>query len=316
MMNHTTNTRRSATLSDQEAILAALESSLAMIQFNLEGQVIWVNEHFAQTMGYSTEEMIGMSHRSFCTSDFAESPQYLEFWSGLMSGRAFQQKIVRMTKEKNERRLEATYMPVLDSEGRTMAVLKAATDITEREEVVSKLAGDMQGMADQLLQRSDEGMESLRFLTETIGSTRQAFQASMEALEQMGRIAEAVRKTSRHISEIATQTNLLALNAAIEAAHAGEFGRGFNVVADEVRKLSKEAGEAAAEAQTNLAEMVSHAARISSGTMEAGEAASESGRRAEAAVRLFLGIRESAGELDSQAKGLYQTIDNIHYTVI
>lgn len=68
---------------DREAVLAAIERSLAMIEFNVNGQVIWANELFARTMGYEAGELLGMAHRQFCSPGFVNSPEYESFWDQL-----------------------------------------------------------------------------------------------------------------------------------------------------------------------------------------------------------------------------------------
>ncbi|GMX60596.1 hypothetical protein Elgi_06750 [Paenibacillus elgii] len=55
---------------NEKAVLAALEQSLAMIEFNVQGEVLWANENFAHAMEYSLSELVGVHHRRFCT----ESP--------------------------------------------------------------------------------------------------------------------------------------------------------------------------------------------------------------------------------------------------
>lgn len=38
-----------------KAVLSALELNLAMIEFNLQGEIIWVNKNFSNTLGYEVK---------------------------------------------------------------------------------------------------------------------------------------------------------------------------------------------------------------------------------------------------------------------
>ncbi|WP_445506248.1 PAS domain S-box protein [Niallia sp. 03190] len=70
----------------QDAVLAALEQSLAMIEFDPHGKLLWANHNFAYAIGYSAEELPNMHHREFCTSAFAQSPEYDAFWESFRNG--------------------------------------------------------------------------------------------------------------------------------------------------------------------------------------------------------------------------------------
>src|SRR4051794_15103982 len=113
---------------EQDAVLAAIEQSLAMIEFNTEGQVLWVNDNFAKAMEYEADEMPGLMHRQFCTEEFVNSPEYSMLWRELKSGHPFQAKILRLSKKQRLLWFEATYTPVFDAEGQVKAVIKIATD--------------------------------------------------------------------------------------------------------------------------------------------------------------------------------------------
>nr|WP_269448710.1 methyl-accepting chemotaxis protein [Metabacillus kandeliae] len=220
---------------DPISLLSALETNLAMIEFNLDRKVIWVNENFAAAMGYAPQEMTGMDHKQFCSKEYGSSLEYQELWNNLRKGKKFQEKIERVSKQGSHLWLEATYIPVLDEQGKVNAVLKIATDITDRESltlgIISKLKGMPSELVEMVMTNSAEKMEAVKALANQIN---------------------LIDETSKLIKNISAQTNLLALNAAIEAARAGEHGRGFNVVAQEVRKLSGNADEAIKKVTSNI----------------------------------------------------------------
>jgi PAS domain S-box-containing protein len=293
---------------DNKAVLAAVEASLAMIEFNPYGEVLWANKHFAQTIGYQQDELKGMHHRQFCAPDFSQSSDYERFWNKLRSGHTFQDKIMRIAKNGDVIWLEATYMPVRDTTGTVSAVLKIATDITVRETVTKTITSDLQEMANNLRVRTDSGIEKNNRAADSIDDMVSITSANKEAIEALTKHADSVQKIVQTIKDIASQTNLLALNAAIQAAHAGEHGRAFNVVAEEVRKLASHASEATKQAQGNISEMTQHIRQMQTGTEEAEHQSKEGKERVEEVIEELYTLKQAAQNLDKQAHELASLI--------
>lgn len=293
----------SAQLVTDELVVKALEKNLAMIRFDLDRRVAYVNEVFASSVKYRVEDMYGMQHKRLCFPSFVNSPDYEIFWQNLFAGRSFQDKIERMDADGESVWLEATYMPVFDeTDTHVIGVSKVATNITGRQNNMNRVVEQLQEMADSLNQRAEKGIERSQELLVSIDKIAEVSSENTDTLLNLQTQAAAIHGVVQTIRNIASQTHLLALNAAIEAAHAGEFGRGFDVVAKEVRKLSAMVQDQITEVRDSVQAITEEVGKISNGLNLVQENVAVSQQQIQVALNEFTLIASSAQELDNQAR--------------
>ncbi|MCP1313232.1 MULTISPECIES: PAS domain-containing methyl-accepting chemotaxis protein [unclassified Halomonas] len=240
--------RQHASAQSHSAVLKALDSSMAVIEFAPDGTILSANANFERTMGYKSEAIAGRHHRMFCTVDFV--PQLDQFWSALASGQFKQGKFERLHGEGHSVWLEATYNPVFDDQGRVTKVVKFATDITravEENEAAKRAVLTAQSTSSQTEQIAQNGLTHLHRVLEESRQASKTLEDAQALMTALNKQAQTINAITESIARIANQTNLLSLNAAVEAARAGEQGRGFAVVAHEVRQLARGSSEAVTE---------------------------------------------------------------------
>ncbi|MFC0442714.1 PAS domain-containing protein, partial [Aeromonas media] len=66
-------TPQQSSLERTQALLAALDKSLAVIDFQPDGTVITANQNFLHCFGYRLEEVVGKHHRQFCDPEFYQN---------------------------------------------------------------------------------------------------------------------------------------------------------------------------------------------------------------------------------------------------
>lgn len=119
------------TASADAAWVEAISLSQAVIEFDLTGHILRANENFLAAAGYSLDEIVGKHHRIFCTDEYAASEDYKEFWRTLNRGQFFAGEVERKNKTGDTLWLQASYNPIMDSNGQVQSIVKFASDITE-----------------------------------------------------------------------------------------------------------------------------------------------------------------------------------------
>ena len=110
----------------------AINQSNAVIEFDLSGNIIYANQNFCNSMGYTLKELKGNHHSIFLTEDYSQSDEYKEFWTKLKNGDFISEQFNRIKKNGEEIWLQATYNPILDNSGQVIRVMKIAIDITDK----------------------------------------------------------------------------------------------------------------------------------------------------------------------------------------
>ncbi|WP_417501210.1 methyl-accepting chemotaxis protein [Marinobacter sp.] len=263
---------------EQEDLLAALNRSLAIIEFSLDGIILNVNDNFLSSVHYSRSQVVGKHHRIFCEPEEVSSQSYANFWKTLASGEFVSGRFKRLDSKGNDIWLEATYNPVHDDSGELYKVVKFATIITEqvtRDQEVMNTAEVASDISRKTGEDASAGLAVIESTVRTMNELSAQMDEASKGIAALDNQSAKVFELVESIRGIADQTNLLALNAAIEAARAGDQGRGFAVVADEVRQL---------------------ASRTSSATEEIVKVVSENKKLTEEAVALIASSQEKTGQ--------------------
>lgn len=115
-----------------QGLSAAVNTTLATIEFTPEGKILGANENFLKLMGYPLTGITGRHHSLFVEPEYGRSPAYADFWKALQQGHPQVGEVKRLTRQGEEKWLSASYTPVLDSQQQVVKVIKFAQDITDR----------------------------------------------------------------------------------------------------------------------------------------------------------------------------------------
>ena len=128
---------------DLSAKLEALDRSQAVIEFEPDGKIMTANTNFLSVLGYGLAEITGQHHSMFLDTAQREQASYRKFWEDLRAGLFQSGEFKRITKDGREIWIQATYNPILNTQGQVIKVVKFASDITAAKNETAMICGQL-----------------------------------------------------------------------------------------------------------------------------------------------------------------------------
>ena len=205
---------------DAKGQIAAINRCQAIIHFALDGTVLWANQNFLQTMGYSLNEIVGRHHKMFVEAKERESKEYKVFWENLNAGKDNQGIFCRQASNGKQIWLQAAYTAISNSEGKLTKVVKFAQDITEGVErreasgrAVDSTFGQIIGAVSTVSQQSQSvsnASESTLETVQAVAAASEELSASINAIGQsMDESKAAVEIVNRERYSLRSRRNAL-----------------------------------------------------------------------------------------------------------
>jgi methyl-accepting chemotaxis protein len=199
---------------DYEGQLEAINKSQAVIEFDLDGNVLTANENFLAVLGYRLDEIKGRHHGTFVEPAYRSSPDYKQFWADLAAGRFQADRFKRIGKGGREVWIQASYNPIFDTNGRPYKVVKYATDVTKAKEAEEREKATMLKVADasRKLAGAAQGLiqvasQMAAGATQTAAQVANVSSAAGQIKSNVASVASASEEMSSTVREIAQNTN-------------------------------------------------------------------------------------------------------------
>ena len=117
---------------EYEGKVSAIGKAQAVIEFDMQGNVLDANDNFLAVMDYDLSDIQGEHHRMFCEPEYASSAEYKKFWQKLNRGEFDAGRYKRLGNHGKVVWIQATYNPIMDLNGKPYKVVKFAIDISEQ----------------------------------------------------------------------------------------------------------------------------------------------------------------------------------------
>jgi methyl-accepting chemotaxis protein len=184
----------------------AIGKSQAVIEFDMDGTIIKVNDNFLNALDYELNDVVGKKHSIFCEESYKNSNEYQKFWEKLNTGKHDSGEYLRIGKNGKKVWIQATYNPIMDIDNKPIRVIKYATDITGRKNMIFDIEKNVQKLTkslDYLLNASESMSKSAQ---NTMNGSKEVSVSTIQINQAVSDVSEKIENMLSSITTIATSS--------------------------------------------------------------------------------------------------------------
>lgn len=202
-------TKIKETTLDYTGKLEAIGRSNAIVEFDIQGNIIEANAIFVSVTGYEKEELIGKPYEYLLPDNEKGKPQVQMMWDNLKAGTFFSGEFIQKSKENKDLWLNGTFNPIFDLEGKLQRILMFAQFTTHEKEKQHELGSMLEAMNTAVMTLEMDASGSLKkgnaLFLQTFGYKRSEISRKniheiAKAPEQLSEILEKLRQEDSVLS--------------------------------------------------------------------------------------------------------------------
>jgi methyl-accepting chemotaxis protein len=307
---------------DYAGQIAAISKSQAVIEFSMDGNILYANENFLKTLGYSLDEVKGRHHSIFVEEAYRLSADYREFWARLNRGEYQSAEYKRIGKGGKEVWIQASYNPILDLNGKPFKVVKFATDVTQKvktslevtdiSEFLASAAEELTATAQQMSANAEETSAQANVVSAASEQVNKNLQTVSAGTEEMGASIREIAKNATDAAKIATSAVKLAEQTNHTVTKLGDSSTEIGQVIEVITSIAQQTNLLALNATIEAARAGEAGKGFAVVANEVKELAKETAKATEDISRKIEGIQtDTKGAVDAIAS-ITQVINEVN----
>ena len=198
----------------------AINKSNAVIEFDMNGNILNANDNFLNTLGYKKDDIVGKHHSIFCEENYKNSSEHKEFWKKLNRGEFDSGEYLRIAKNGKHVWIQASYNPILDMNGKAFRVVKYATDITNKKNTmfeVEKEIKEFSNSLNTLLTTSINMLKDAKFSNENSQNATSSSQNINSLIQDLSNKIDEMQQAIVDISSKTSKNEQIAQEATVQS---------------------------------------------------------------------------------------------------